>query len=131
MSLLGSWVAQRRELRAQWLVQDRLRRQDLYKEFIQSASKCFADALQHDKPDVAALVVLYEKMSRMRVMSSPQVVSASEEVLSRIIDTLFQPAVAVTGAKLREMFESGNGDVLRNFADSCRAEFEALRAQQF
>jgi len=38
MSFLGSWVAQQKQLRAQWLGQDRLRRQDLYKEFIQEAS---------------------------------------------------------------------------------------------
>jgi hypothetical protein len=131
MSFLGSWIVQQRQVRAQWLVQDRLRRQDLYKEFIQIASKCFADALQHDKPDLASLTVLYEKISRMRVMSSPAVLAAAEQVLGRIIDTLFEPAVAVTNAKVREMFETGKGDFLRSFSVACRAEFEALRAQQF
>ena len=38
MSFLGSWVVHQKEVRAQWLGQDRLRRQDLYKEFIQEAS---------------------------------------------------------------------------------------------
>jgi hypothetical protein len=131
MSFLGSWIVQQRQVRAQWLVQDRLRRQDLYKEFIQIASKCFADALQHDKPDLASLTVLYEKISRMRVMSSPTVLAAAEQVLGRIIDTLFEPAVAVTNAKVREMFETGKGDFLRSYSEACRAEFEALRAQQF
>src|ERR1700756_2736027 len=131
MSFLGSWIVQQRLVRSQWVVQDRLRRQDLYKEFIQIASKCFADALQHDKPDIASLTVLYEKISRMRVMSSPAVLAAAEEVLGRIIDTLFEPAVAVTNAQVRELFETGKGDFLRNFSESCRGEFEALRAQQF
>ena len=130
MSFLGSWIVQRREVRARWLVQDRLRRQDLYKEFIEIASKCFADALQHDKPDVGSLTVLYEKISRMRVMSSPEVLSAAEHVLARVIDTLFEPAVAVTNVKVRELFDSKKGDILRNFSDACRDEFEALRSQQ-
>jgi hypothetical protein len=131
MSFLGSWIVQRREVRARWVVQDRLRRQDLYKEFVQEASKCFANALQHEKPDITSLVVLYEKISRMRILSSPHVVADAEQVVRRIIDTLFQPPVLFTNATVREMFETGSADVLRNFSESCRAEFDALRAQQF
>ena len=126
MSFLGAWTAKQKEVRAQWLVQDRLRRQDLYKEFIQVASKCFVDALQHEKPDVAALVALYEKTSRMRVISSPQVLADAEQVLGQIINALSEPAITLTNDKVREMFETGSADVLRNFSESCRAEFDAL-----
>lgn len=128
MSFLGAWNAKRKEVRGQWLVQDRLRRQDLYKEFIEVASKCFVDALQHEKPDVASLVALYEKTSRMRVISSPRVLADAEKVLGSIIDALSQPAVTLTNDKVREMFETGSADVLRNFSESCRAEFDGLRA---
>lgn len=128
MSFLGSWTAKRKEVRAQWLVQDRLRRQDLYKEFIEVASKCFVDALQHEKPDVPSLVAIYEKVSRMRVISSPQVLADAEHVLKRIIDAVSKPAVTLTNDIVREMFESGSADVLRNFSESCRAEFDALGA---
>ena len=65
MSLLGSWVVHQKEVRAQWLGQDRLRRQKLYKEFIQEASKCYAHALEHEKPDVPLLVILYGKTRRL------------------------------------------------------------------
>jgi hypothetical protein len=65
MSFLGSWVAQQKQLRPQWFGQDRPRRQDFYKEFIQEASKAFVDALQHDKLNVASIVVPYEKVSGM------------------------------------------------------------------
>jgi hypothetical protein len=40
--------------------------QDLYKEFIEAA-----DALQHEKPEMSALVDLYAKIGRMRLLSSP------------------------------------------------------------
>jgi hypothetical protein len=126
MSFLGAWTAKQKEVRAQWLVQDRLRRQDLYKEFIQVASKCFVDAVQHENPDIGSLVAMYEKMSRMRVISSPQVLADAEQVLRRIIDALSEPAVTLTNDKVREMFETGSADVLRNFSESCRAEFDAL-----
>jgi hypothetical protein len=131
MSFLGSWIVQKRQVRAQSLVQGRLRRQDLYKEFVQKASKCFAHALQQEKPDVASLVDLYEEINRMRILSSPQVLAEAEQVIGRIIDTLSKPAVTFTNAKLREVFETGSADVLRNFSESCRTEFDALRTQQF
>jgi hypothetical protein len=131
MSFLGSWVAQQKQLRAQWLGQDRLRRQDLYKEFIQEASKSFVDALQHDNPNIGSIMVLYEKLSRMRIISSPEVLAAAEEVVKRIIDTLLQPAISLTSEKVRQMFESGSADILRSFGEACRLEFDALRAQQF
>ncbi|MBV9532092.1 MAG: hypothetical protein JO283_13750 [Bradyrhizobium sp.] len=131
MSFLGSWVAQQKQLRAQWFGQDRMRRQDLYQEFIQEASKSFADALQHDKPNVASIVVLYEKLSRMRIISSPAVLFAAEQATRQIIDALLQPEISLTGESLREMFETGSADVLRSFGEACRAEFDELRAKQF
>jgi hypothetical protein len=130
MSFVGSWVAQQKQLRAQWFGQDRLRRQDLYKEFIQEASKSFVDALQHDNPNIGSIMVLYEKLSRMRIISSPEVLAAAEKVVKRII-TLLQPAISLTSEKVRQMFESGSADILRSFGEACRLEFDALRAQQF
>ena len=131
LSFLGVWAAKRKEVRAQWFVQDRLRRQDLYKEFIQVASKCFVDALQREKPDVVSLVEMYEKISRMRMLSSPQVISDADQLLRRIVEALSEPPITLTHDKVREMIESGSADVLRKFAESCRAEFDALAAQHF
>ena len=72
-SFLGSWLGQRHHARAQWLTHDKLRRQNLYKEFIEEASRCYIHALQHHKPDILVLVVLYAKTSEMRVISSPEI----------------------------------------------------------
>jgi hypothetical protein len=52
-SILASWWTQHAQAKAQWLMQDNLRRQELYKEFIEEASKAHIDALQHDKTDIA------------------------------------------------------------------------------
>jgi hypothetical protein len=34
-TVLASWVMQKTQVRAQWLTQDKLRRQEVYKEFIE------------------------------------------------------------------------------------------------
>jgi hypothetical protein len=46
-SVLASWLVTRTQARGQWLAQDILRRQDLYKEFIEQGSQCHIHALQH------------------------------------------------------------------------------------
>jgi len=126
MSFLGSWIGHHLQLKTQWLVHDRARRQELYKEFIEGAAKCFADALQNDKTNVSLLVVLYEKLARMRIISSPEVLAAAERVVVQIVDTVGSPPVLLTNTKIHEMFETGSGDVLRGFGEACRAELAAL-----
>jgi hypothetical protein len=128
-SVLASWLTQRTQARAQWLAQDKIRRQELYKEFIEDASKCYVDAIQHDKADITVLVGLYTKIGRMRVLSSQQVVESAEKIGRKIIDTYLEPDK--TFLELREMVVSGSIDILSDFSEACRAEFDSLRAQQF
>jgi len=52
-------------------------RQELYKEFIAAASKCYINALQCDQADVPALVELYVRVGRMRSLSSTKVVESA------------------------------------------------------
>jgi len=127
-SALSSWLIQKTQVRAQWLAQDKLLRQELYKEFIEEASKCYIDALQHDKPDVAALVGLYAKVARMRVLSSQTVLKQAEQIERKIMDTYLEPDRDFH--QLRQMANSGSFDLLGKFSEACRAEFESLRAQQ-
>src|SRR5258708_28470770 len=86
-SVLASWLTQHAQARAQWRAQDKLRRQELYKEFIEAASKCYIDALQYDKADIPALGQLYVRVGRMRIMSSPHVVQSTQHVARKIINT--------------------------------------------
>ena len=128
-SVLASRVAQRTQAHAQWVAQDIVRRQDLYKEFIEGASKCYVHALQHDKPDIPGLVELYAKLGRMHVLSSPPVLASAKQIERKIIDTYLAPDK--TFLELREMINNGSFDLLREFSMACRAEFETARAQQF
>ena len=126
-SVLASWLTQHAQARAQWRAQDKLRRQELYKEFIEAASKCYINALQYDKADIPALVELYVRVGRMRILSSPKVVENAEFVARRIIDTYLEPNKNFL--ELREMASSGSIDLLRDFSETCRAVLESLRGQ--
>ena len=87
------------------------------------------DALQHDKPDVSALVGIFAKIDRMRVQSSPKVVESAERVGRKIVDAYLAPDKSFL--ELREMVNSGAIALLSEFSDACREEFDSLRSQQF
>jgi hypothetical protein len=127
-SFLASWMTQRLQVRAQWLMQERLRRQELYKEFIEEASKCYIDALQHDKGDVPSLVTLFAKIARMRVLSPPKVIDSAERIGRKILDTYLEPDKSFL--ELREMVNSNSIDIIGEFSEACGEEFESLRPQQ-
>jgi len=125
-SIIASLLAQKYQARAQWLVQERVRREELYREFIEEASKCHVDALQHDKADIPNLVLLYTTIGRMRVISSQKVVDSADTVARKILDAYLEPNRSFL--ELREMVHSGAIDLLNNFTDACRAELESLSA---
>src|SRR5215469_2192746 len=81
-SVAENWLSHRIQIKAQWLQHEKNRRQILYRDFIEEASKCYIDALQHREADadIPGLVGLYAKLGRMRVMSSPRVVHSAEHI---------------------------------------------------
>jgi hypothetical protein len=127
-SVLATWLTQRTQVRAEWIAQERVRRQDLYKEFIDEATRCYVDALQHDEPNIESLVNLYARISRMRVQSSPDVATEADVVVRKIVDTYLGPDKSFV--ELRQMLADDSLDILGRFSAACRAEFETLRAQQ-
>jgi hypothetical protein len=126
-SFLASLTTQRAQMRSQWLTGERLRRQDLYREFVEEASRCYIDALQHDKGDIPSLVLLYTKIGRMRILSQQDVIDSAERVARKILDTYLEPDKSFP--ELREMAKNNSIDILADFTKACREEFELLRKQ--
>lgn len=124
-SLASAWLTQHRQDLAKRLSQDKTRRQKLYKQFIDEASKLYADALVHDEAEVSALVSVYALISQMRVVSNAAVVEKAEAVVRMIVDTYFAPNK--TFPELRSLMTSHPMDPLRAFSKECRAELEALK----
>lgn len=128
-NVLANWLTHRIQVRAQWLQHEKNRRQILYRDFIEEASKCYIDALQHDEADIPGLVGLYAKLSRMRVLSSKSVVDNAEAITRKILDTYLEPDKSF--AELRDMVIAGTIDLLREFSTACRKEFEDMQPRQF
>jgi hypothetical protein len=128
-SAAAAWFTQRSVVQAQWVANQAMRKQDLYREFIEIASKCYIDALQTDKPDISSLVGLYDKISRMRVVSSMDVVEKAERAAQRILETYSEPVKSFV--ELRGMVREHAVDLLYDFSQACRQELEKYVSRRF
>jgi hypothetical protein len=125
----AAWVTQRQQANVQWLLQEKTRRQELYQEFIEEASKLYVDALTHDQTAIPPLVSLYASVNKMRVVSRPDVAELADKLARMIVDTYFLPNKTLP--ELRAMIESGALDFLRDFSEACRKELDALTPSVF
>ena len=119
-SMATSWLTQRVQFRGQQREHDLARRQELYKSFIDEASKLYADAFEHDNADTSKLVHLYSMISLMRIMSSPRVVASADGVAKTIIETYLGPNR--TFRDVRAIVDDDTMNPLRDFSDACREE---------
>jgi hypothetical protein len=126
---MAAWLNHRSQVRTAWILDEKSRRQILYRDFIAEAAKCYIDALQHDKADIPGLVGLYAKLSSMRAVSSKPVVRCADDVVRKILDTYLEPDKSFV--ELREMVIDGTIDLLRDFSHACRDEFEEMRPIHF
>jgi hypothetical protein len=125
---IASWFAQRTQARVHFLAQEKVQRQELYNEFIEAATQSYGDALQRENPEISALVILYGKIGRMRVISSPRVLASAEQIGQTIVDTYLQPNK--TFVEVREMVDKNTLDILADFGEACRQEFESLQIRK-
>ena len=121
-SFANSWATLHAQMKAQRLASSKSRRQELYKQFIDEASRTYVDALVHDKLDVSGLVGIYSLISKMRVLSSQKVFESAAGIAILITDTYFQPNKTPT--ELQAMMHDGGVDPLLDFSDVCRQELE-------
>jgi len=123
-SFATSWLTQQTQVKVQQSAHMLTRREELYKDFVEEASKLYADSLIHETSDVSQLVRLYAMISRMRVLSSTTTIESADKVARMIVNTYLAPNK--TFPELRDMVNSGAIDLLRDFSEACREEFQKL-----
>ena len=119
-SLAASWLTQHVQFSAQQRAGNLNKREELYKDFIDEASKWYADAYEHDRAEVSNLVNLYALVSRMHVLSSPRVVETADRVVRVIIETYLAPNK--TFRDVMELLDNDAMNPLRDFSNACREE---------
>lgn len=118
-SFATTWLTQRHQDLTERLSKEASRRERMFGEYIDEASKAYIDALAHDHlDDPAKLVSLYAIMNKLRLFAMPETIAAAEAVLDRIVEIYDEPT-----AKPKQSAEERRAeDLLRNFTGVCRAE---------
>jgi hypothetical protein len=121
-SIGTTWLAQRHQDRSKRLAQKSARLERVFGEFIDQASRLFADALTHQLDDLSKLVPLYATMGKLRLYASDETVACADRVMSRILDAYYSPNINFETQRIRS---AENYDVLRAFIDACQTEMKA------
>ena len=117
-SLATTWLTQRHQEEARQRAEEIARRERLFVEFIDLSSKAFVDAMLQTAIDPAQIMPLYATMGKLRLFASSRTVKAAEQVMQRIVETYYAPQFDL---KKRPTVDEKT-DILREFAETCRAE---------
>lgn len=123
-SFFSSWLGQGAQLRAQLLLYDKGRRQELYRDFVDEASSLYIDALTRDTPDLSKTIKLYALINRMRILSSHKVIEQAHKVAGLIVDAYPEPNKSFS--EIRAMVGEHALDPLHAFSEACREELQRL-----
>ena len=124
---LSTWITQSVSAKASLLSGHLARREELFRDFIVSASRVYGEAFTSSEAKIGELVDLYALTSRMRVLSQPETVAAAEKVMTLIIDTFQAPNKSFN--ELHDMVMAGDKiDPLKDFSTAARREIEMAHA---
>jgi hypothetical protein len=122
VSAAATWMAHRHQDRRERTAMQTTRRERIFTEFMEQASRAFADALVHQLEDPSKLVPLFATIGKLRLFASSATVDAAEEVMDSIVNAYYSPPVAFDD---RTNLDKPSYDVLRIFIDACQHELKA------
>src|SRR5258708_1638909 len=114
-----TWLTQHSQERAQRVAQAMTRRERLYGEFIEEASRLFTDALTHQLDDPSKFVRLYALVGNLRLCASAEVIVRADEVMRHIVETYKRPNIDFRNFEDRQEDDT---DVLLAFSEACRED---------
>ena len=116
----SSWLTQRTQLRFAHHEAIKAKREALYAEFIDEASRLYGDALGHQKDDASSLAKLFALLGRIRLTSPRPVVTAAERTLDTIIEAYLGPNR--TMHEVLDDVQQGGFHFLIEFGEACRQD---------
>lgn len=118
-SIATTWLAHHYQDRLQRQAEGMARRERMFGEFVDLASKLWVDALMHNMKDPSVLQPLYAVRAQICIFAQrSETVARADEVMRQIVDTYYAPNVEFrSGPELARA-----GYILDAFTAACRAE---------
>lgn len=119
---------QRSEERVQRVANEVGRRETVYADFLESASKLLLNAFTHDGIELGGdeqhLIGL---INRMRLFAPPDVIQGAEAVVRALLEISLKPSVEMRQLATQALTKSPEPDPLLKFSLTCRADLERVR----
>jgi hypothetical protein len=130
-SLASAWVSERTRHRRDLIQREITKRETIYSDFIDQASKLFVESATHNlnaadanvESELKGAVSLYGIASRIRLFASDRVIKEAEAVLDRILIQFGAENLSVEQLREKKLNES---DPLKAFSVSCRGELKEI-----
>jgi hypothetical protein len=123
-SLGSTWMSATAQTRAARLTAERAKREDIYARFMDELARLYADALNNVGLDNERLTIAYALGGRIALYASEPVNDAAEQALRYIVDLALGPKRSPQD--VRALMDQPEANVMRTFAQCCRAELRGL-----
>jgi len=126
-SVATTWVAHKTVSKRELMREEMRKRETLYGEFIGECAKLLMDSFTHSLEAPETMLGVLALINRIRLCASQMVLDQAERLLRRITDQYLSPNLTLD--ELRDLARSENADLLRDFAETCRAELVSIQAR--
>jgi hypothetical protein len=126
-SVATTWVAQKAVGKRELMREDMRKRETLYGEFIGECAKLLMDSFTHTLEEPETFLAVLALINRIRICASPAVLDQAEQLVRRITEQYLSRNLTVD--ELRQLARSEDADLLREFAETCRAELTSMQAR--
>jgi hypothetical protein len=123
-SVATTWITQRMQTTRANLERKLRERESLYSEFLTEASRLAVDATVHSLDRPEQLVTIYGLLSRIRLISSNEVLMEAEGCVRRIVVLYRRPNL--TPDQFHTALDTNELDPLKEFSAACRTELLTL-----
>ena len=127
-SLAVAVYNQRSEERLHRVANEMTRRETVYADFLESATKLLLNAYTHDElvlgVDEQHLVAL---INRMRLFAPPEVIGGAEATVKSIVEIMLKPSMELRQLAREALSKSPDPDPFQKFSLVCRADLDHVR----
>lgn len=122
--VLSNFVLQRSQTQRELTNREIAQREELYAEFIQQGTTCYAKALGQSLEKIDDIVAMYALVNRIRLFSSESVLEAAEAFVKKLIERYGEHNMTIE--ELKTVALEKHADPLNDFALKCRSELRLV-----
>jgi hypothetical protein len=122
--VFSNFVLQRSVTQRELTNREITQREELYSEFIQQGTLCYAKALSQNLDNLDEIVAMYTLVNRIRLFASASVLDAAEAFVKKLVERFGEKNMSLD--QMRSIALEQHANPLNDFAQKCRVELRAI-----